>query len=247
MAVFDCYFDESYGSKTNYLTIAGYAFTKSRFQRFDKAWKFMLKKRDLPYFHMVDCAHGNGVFAGMSKIDRDATAREAFAIIRAEASKGFALTVNTKDFERLVRPNEFINSAYDLLVLISVLNVGNWIIESNQPGSASFIFEDGHSRAGCAGAMMSKILYHPEIMDICRYKSQRYVKKTDSTPLQAADILAWQIYTQCRHEFEGKPPRKDFKALVEGVPVASIFADEYYLKETVRQLNQLENGLLQLA
>lgn len=39
--------------------------------------------------------------------------------------------------------------------------------------------------------------------------------KKDCAPVQAADILAWQWFTDVKHSILGKPRRKDFESLIE--------------------------------
>ena len=64
----EAYFDES-GSHDGSpaLCVAGYIYWPDECLKLDLGWKVVLEKYDLPYFHMVDCAHGAPPFDKLSK------------------------------------------------------------------------------------------------------------------------------------------------------------------------------------
>src|SRR5690606_41984311 len=52
------------------LAVGGYLIRSDRAARMERKWKAALSRYGVPYFHMVDCAHGNGVFQSLSKQQR---------------------------------------------------------------------------------------------------------------------------------------------------------------------------------
>ena len=71
MAILYCYFDESGSHEgSEVLCVAGYIYQKEDCLNLDWQWKEVLDQYGLPHFRMVDCAHGNGPFAKLSKDDR---------------------------------------------------------------------------------------------------------------------------------------------------------------------------------
>jgi hypothetical protein len=53
----------------------------------------VLRWKKLPYFHMVDCAHGNGVFANLRLDERIAVQTKLIEAIKRHAIQGIAITV----------------------------------------------------------------------------------------------------------------------------------------------------------
>lgn len=53
----EAHFDES-GTDADEMTLAGYIFETQRMEAFKREWSLLLEQHGLPYFHMVDCAHG---------------------------------------------------------------------------------------------------------------------------------------------------------------------------------------------
>ena len=65
----EAHFDES-GTGSDQITVAGYLFESEKISLFYDQWHHELERYGLPYFHMVDCAHGMPPFNTMEKIER---------------------------------------------------------------------------------------------------------------------------------------------------------------------------------
>ena len=65
----EAYFDESgsFEEGPYIFCIAGYFIDSAQAKEMDHEWAAVLSAHHIPYFHMVDCAHGSGVFAGKKK------------------------------------------------------------------------------------------------------------------------------------------------------------------------------------
>ena len=93
MAMVEAYFDASgTHSAAKDLCLAGYIFRKDAALAFDDSWRQMLGKYDLPYFHMKECAHAEGVFKRLGHEGSDRAAREAIELIKRHASQGIAFS-----------------------------------------------------------------------------------------------------------------------------------------------------------
>ena len=99
MALIEAYFDES-GSHdgSSALCVAGYLFEKGECEALDLAWKQTLEKYALPYFHMVDCAHGNYPFDKLDRSERIQVETEMIGLIRKHMLFGTAITVNEQEY-----------------------------------------------------------------------------------------------------------------------------------------------------
>lgn len=97
----NAYFDES-GDLTDpqkVFCVAGYFIQSDAAEAMDSEWDRVLNEHGLPYFHMVDCAHGNGVFAGKSKDERTEIVCKLIDLIKKYTLEGFSALAKEDEFE----------------------------------------------------------------------------------------------------------------------------------------------------
>jgi hypothetical protein len=72
MAEWEGYFDESgsFEEEPGVFCVAGYLIESAQAAAMDQRWGEILAQHNIPYFHMVDCAHGAPPFADMEKAER---------------------------------------------------------------------------------------------------------------------------------------------------------------------------------
>src|SRR5436190_1774467 len=71
LVLVEAFFDESgTDDRSNTMALAGYLFTADKSEQMAAEARDFLKSKGLPYFHMVDCAHGNPPFDGMTWQER---------------------------------------------------------------------------------------------------------------------------------------------------------------------------------
>jgi hypothetical protein len=79
----------------------------------------------------------------------------------------------------------------------------------------AYFFEAGHASAPEAHKIIHVMFSRSDIKQQFRYVGHAFVEKEKSPAIQAADLLAWQWYTDRRHELEGRPRRKDCDSLLK--------------------------------
>jgi Protein of unknown function (DUF3800) len=214
----ESYFDESGSHKGSpVLCVAGYIIEKSAAIKLTEAWRAVLDEHDLPFFRMSDCAHGNGPFAGMTKQHRLEVEAMMIGIIKRYTYLGLAVTVNSDEFERLMPRHPLIGGPYSFCA--HVLLGGVYVfMQSNQAlkiGRMAYFFEAGHESRSEADRIIHKLFQQEHIRADYRYGGHAFVLKEDTPAVQAADLLAWQWFTDKRHQMEGRPRRKDCISLLE--------------------------------
>jgi len=215
VAIIEAYFDESYDDRL--LCVAGYGFKKSKCKEMDRQWRHMLRRKGLPYFRMSACAHHNEPFGHLSRSECDEVSREAIRLIRKYADRGFAVTVDEKEFEALVPIEAQIShgSAYDFCVWNCLMGVRLWLSDMPERVGAAYFFEAGHRHQSSAERLMRRLMNVPELRKEYRYRGHAFVLKEHSRPCQAADLFAWQWFQHAKRAEQGLPPRKDGAALME--------------------------------
>jgi hypothetical protein len=109
----------------------------------------------------------------------------------------------------------------------------------------SYIFESGDSHQPEANAMMNFAFNHAHIRDFCMYAGHGFFPKERTTPCQAADLFAWQWFTDSRRRASGKysRPRKDLVSLIGGAVVhKAVHADERFLTGMLHDMRRFYDG-----
>lgn len=227
MVLVEGYFDESIGEgearqadgsigTIPILCVAGYLIESEQAKLLAKEWQEVLDWKGLPYFHMVDCAHGNGPFANLTKQERIAVVARMIGNIKRRTIKGFAVSVNVAQYELFMPNHPLAGKPYTFCAHSTIGGVINWIEDVNYQGDVAYFFEAGHASQPEANQIMEKIFAVPELRRASRYVAHAFVTKEKSLPVQAADLLAWQFYTDIRRQLRGETRhRKDFQSLID--------------------------------
>jgi hypothetical protein len=215
------FFDESGSHDGSHIfCLAGYIFRKSQAIKLGHEWRRVLRWKKLPYFHMVDCAHGNGPFSNLTKSERIAVQTKLIDLIKRHSMQGLAITVDPDEyadfFPRLpMDENWYEKDAYGFCAQVIMTGVAEFISRNPMIAAMTYFFEAGHKSATKADKIMEAMVSQPEDKRYLRYAGHRFVEKQKSPQVQAADLLAWQWYTDRRHELEGRPRRKDCESLLQ--------------------------------
>jgi hypothetical protein len=213
VAFLEAYFDES-GSHSGspVLCVAGYLFEKEKCRQFDLEWIEVLHGFQLPYFRMVDCAHGTGPFEQLNLKERIQCETLMIELIKKYMISGFSVTIDETQYDAW-RADQYqlFGSAYTWCCWMSLIAVESWAEKAGFDGKIAYFFEAGHDSHAEANRIMT------ESMDIAgiRYASHAFAKKREMRPLQAADLLAWQAAKFRKEWMKGnRKPRADFRSLV---------------------------------
>jgi hypothetical protein len=206
--MYEGYFDESgsLNEEPRIFCIAGYFINSDSARVMDSAWRAVLAQYELPYFHMVDCAHDAGRFKRLSMDDRVAIQTQLISLIKQHTLAGFAVLVKVESFE----PSLEIPDAYHACAFHCVKAMLTYLDTYRLARNVAFIFEKGHPSAEGTYAHVAQRLGGLD------KSSLAFMAKGDAPLLQAADLLAWQSvkYLKDRHA-HAHAPRKDFLSLME--------------------------------
>ena len=201
------YFDESGDLDTSpgIFCVAGYYLTSEAAHVLDSGWRGVLAKYDLPYFHMVDCAHRRGVFVDRSMAECAEIETALIGLIKQHTKAGFAALANASYFEDdAAYPN-----AYSAATSLCVIALQSFIETNRLESEILYFFESGHKHARSAYVHVANRL-------VALGAKLTFRKKDELCLLQAADLLAWQACKYAKdYESKARPPRKDFLSLVE--------------------------------
>lgn len=207
MVMFEGYFDESGDFEENQqiFCVAGYFIDSERAKLMDEKWHEVLRAHNIPYFHMVDCAHGNEPFDKMEKEERIEIVKKFIQIIKDYTIAGQAVLAKADYFEISEKDPDVYSSCVDGCVLA----LRSWLDIHRMKGDIAYFFESGHKNRGRA--------YNHVAQRLAEYSaSLTFAGKDQVRLLQAADLLAWQCTKYAKdRSARSRPPRKDFISLME--------------------------------
>jgi hypothetical protein len=198
------------------MCVGGYIFSSERAIRLSKAWQRILDKYQLPYFRMSLCAPGKAPpFDKLNDNERIALVKELINVITNNMALGFAVSVSEEEFNRLVPEDRRIPGPYAFCLRQCLVFAYSWIEQNNLADKMAFFFEAGHRDQSRANEMMNRMASSPVIKDRYRYVGHAFADKKEMLPLQAADLLAWQWFTDRKRKLSGKhASRADLLAMV---------------------------------
>jgi hypothetical protein len=194
--------------------VAGYLIPEARREAFNVHWNETLERKGLTHFHMVDCAHGNGEFANLTKHERIEVQTKLIELIMCSSARGIGAMVVASVYEQLMPFHPNMGSAYNYCIWHCLEATRIWIEESGIPVEIDYHFERGHQSDREADRIMTFAFSDPTGRPAFGYASHVFVDKLAFPGVQAADLLAWQMYTDWRHGMEKRPRRKDFAHLI---------------------------------
>ncbi len=216
-ALVELYADES--ESAGVLTVAAFLFTKEKAQALHKEWAPVLEAEGLPFFRMVDCAHGSGNFKKLNKKKRVDLQIKIFDILKRNMGCGLSVSFDLAHKDML--PSS-INlgiaqvSPYAMCCHWLLLNARRWVEENHPEAKISYFFEAGDANQAQANAIFSTLYNNAWHRNHFKMASFSFVNKHYSACIQAADILAWQWSKNIKDRNEGKlKPRADLSSLLE--------------------------------
>jgi hypothetical protein len=200
----EVHFDES-GTDAKELTVAGYLFEATRIDEFCHLWNKQLAEHDLPYFHMVDCAHQAPPFDKMTKDETVRLAMRMMGLIKRFSINGFVCNIQNDKTKKATFYAQAVSQATGM--------VTEWAEKTSFEGSIAYFFENGDGQ-GLADDYLKSIPNDPGLKSARRYAGHSFVPKTGNPGVQAADLLAWQYHNFTKKRANSTLARLDLRSLL---------------------------------
>ncbi len=143
------------------LCVAGYAFEKREARLLAREWTSVLNRYGLPFFHMVDCAHGNEAFRSLNRRQRINVATSLIGIVKRRAAHGFAVSVDLEAFREVMPSWGPAKSPYAFCARCVIDEMGRWFSKINFRGKSAYFFEAGHESKAEADKIVFDVLTNP--------------------------------------------------------------------------------------
>lgn len=199
MIVLHGYFDESGTHEdSDSIVLAGFLSTIDQWERFETEWNEALAEYELSFFHMTDFAVKAGVYADWTEDVRRARLGHLMGIIGNYTIRSYGVSLSKKIFEAAFSTSaqRFIDSPYSFAAKCCFLLVASDLRQMGSEVWATHVLEDGARGKGEVLAAYEALTEIPNGKDSTRILSLRFEDKRNFVPLQAADILAYELYKE---------------------------------------------------
>lgn len=254
------FFDESSDGKSERIfVVAGYVGTEEQWEHFAEHWREELKKFGLTEFHMVDCESGKKQFNGMHRNLRSTMQREFIEIINESGAIGTSTAMLLQDYKQLLcRLQPYLkfpkglpvsgnlNDPYFLPFKLAIeqvaINSSVWMKDGEQ---IAFVFDQKNTVQGKAKGFFDDIFKwdRPWAKRI-EPKGLKFASKSESVPLQAADVLAYESFRWVDECYlRKKPERWQWKKISRSIKPEKIsLIDKEALESLTDALDNMFRG-----
>lgn len=213
MALLTGYYDETGDTKDpsqKFIGMAGFAAPAEKWEILEGKWKMILKEFKVPYFHMKEFTISEGVFRGWK--DDEPKRRKIFGglikTIREIKPLPIGCVFSSEDFRSLPkRDQDMIKDPY-FLSFISCVGLPCMFLQ-NAPPDVKFatVFGEHGIFAKTAKEFYERIQEMYEVG--ARLYPPNFRDMRECVPLQAADIIAYELYKEAdRQRYRPKSPSR---------------------------------------
>lgn len=232
---FTAYFDESgTHDESKSIAVAGYISTAPLWVEFSAQWQLALNDWGLDHFHMTDFAVKAPPYDKWTESERRERLTRLITVINSNVWGSVGVVLPKKIFEGIFTPrvSRICGGACGVAAIACIMDLGELLRELKIGGSIAYVFEAGTRGIGEFARVFGSVLKDPENKEYFRLLSLRFEGKQDFLPLQAADLLAYELYRELPRKagWEQKSVRYPLTALA-AVPRRWGYYDEGELRK----------------
>jgi hypothetical protein len=248
MASFAAYFDESgtHGD-SRILTLAGYVAKVEQWVEFSREWDELLKQENLTHFHMSKFEARQGEFAGWDNERRLRVQQRLIGIIKRRVNFGIFCAVNLVDYEETMTEwgRDAFGSPYSFCVKLCLAFVSLISQKYNRTEPIAYFIEHGAGYNHEISESVRATFANGTMRNLLRLGSLTFIDKKAALPIQAADLLAYEVWKDASNRFvtnedKKRPERKSFRSLREILHQGSYWDREELLRENAREQTNFE-------
>jgi hypothetical protein len=201
------YGDESGTTQENRVAVvAGYVGQVSEWRRFEREWSKVLRKYEIRIMHRANLETWHGEFTdadGWNPIRRKELLTELQPIIKSCTKVAIGSAVIKRDWEEVIPDwlKRFFGGVYGWCAHDCVVGVRKWCEGPNRGRARpiTWAFEQGAEGQRQVSTMFAELSRFPELKAAFRIGTLAFPGK-EVVPLQAADLLAYEIFKQVENQ-----------------------------------------------
>lgn len=235
-SLYSVYLDESgTHASSDYAVVAGFVSNVSQWEAFSEKWQQALTDFHLDYFHMTDFENRRGQFDNWSTTAKKDLLNRLLPIIDEHTFSSIGCIVRRESFDTLLSPfvKQLCGDAYGVAALACWRHLGEML--KGVDGWMDCTMERGARGCGALQLIHAEDSKFPEWHYNHRILGLSFRDKRVFLPLQAADILAYELWKQSARQFgqETRPPRYPLKVIGQ-----KKHQWHYFQEKHLRELNE---------
>lgn len=240
IGMFTGYFDESgTHASSPVICVAGCISTAEQWSLFQSEWNEILVEAGVEVFHMSEFESRRGPYKDWDNEKRRYVQGRLLKIIQERVAVGIATCVVKSDYNKVMTPARRYthDGPYAFCATMCFAYAAAWAEGQGYAQSIPYVFEDGVLERKEVREQFTNAYKHARARQYFRLISLTWGDKKMYVPLQAADILAYEIYKQTLRsiEVEKRPPRTSM-LILDKVPMIRRYFDEKALSEAMSRL-----------
>lgn len=230
------YFDDSGTHDASAaLVMAGWIGDEEQWAKFDKEWRALLDKEGLTWFHMTECEAADGEFDMWPRPRRDALIHDLRQVILNNNLHGLGVVIARNDWNRLVtgKIRDILGDGNDVCFVHAIDLATRWVRVRTNHYEMAFVFDIGVESNEKHLIIQT---FDENYNDIPEIQSITFARVKQFSPLQAADMLAWESYHRALQIFnEGSKanPRAHFQRFLDENSIYGEILDGEMIKKEV--------------
>ena len=214
------YFDESgthRGSKA--VSVAGFVADADAWVEFSAQWQIALNDYSLSHhgFHMTDFANCVKPYNTWTEKQRRERLARLLNIIQSNVLGSVGTVIPLKYFNDIFTPRTkaICGGAYGLAAVANFMALGEILRHEQIDSWVNYVFESGAKGSGQILKVFNSNVRYLEMKERYRLLSLRFEDKRALLPLQAADIIAYELYKEMPRQLKkhGREVRYPLSAL----------------------------------
>ncbi len=216
MAMLTIYCDDSgTDAASPVAVVAGYISNVAQWELFSKEWGDVLKEFRINRMRRADLENFRGEFKNWQPERRTAFVKRLQHIIKKRTKTPIASIVIKEDFERFIHDplKQWAGGMYGFLAYTCLVGVGEWCHKPsrNHCDPIQWVFECGTEGSSQVAQMFQATYADEEYRKISRLGGWSFSGK-DVTPLQAADLLAYECFKFASNRIVDRSQQRPLRA-----------------------------------
>jgi hypothetical protein len=230
-----CFDDSGTHEGSRAVVVAGYVSTAKGWEGFTTEWAAALHEWRLEHFHMTDFAAKAPPY-DWEEPERRRRLDRLIGIINTYAFGSVGILIPKEPFDRIFseRAKQICGGAYGLATTACWMDLAQIMREERIDGWVDYVLEAGSKGVGEITRVFTANLKDPESKAHLRLLSLRFKDKRGFLPLQAADMLAYELYKDFPRQPMGGLERKRWRypiAALAAIPRRWGYLDEDELRK----------------
>jgi Protein of unknown function (DUF3800) len=261
MFEFESYCDDSGTDGNSEIAVgACYVSSKAQWDEFVRNWDDVGRDEGFDFFHMAEYVAkrdaGHEPFCHWDNAKKDRVYARLASIINTRVRKGFGIAVPKEPYDRVAPKwfkDRFASDHYTYAVHCCISLLGKWKAKYSINSPVQYVFDQGSPQRQIRAVWDVLAPYPPTATKFGLHpEGWSFQDKKIFKPLQAADILAWQIRNHMRRVIaSGKDDVKDchpgFRMLRQNRPVQIGWITEQQMKVNFARLEAHRDELSDLS